>query len=123
VPGHTHTGSESAEAQQPADWEIPVLLTVARTGEGVAALAEAIERHRAWGKDTGELARRRRMRLEERVREQVERALRRLVWVDGGGAGALERALPGLERGEESPYDVAARIVGTVASDPSAPRS
>jgi LAO/AO transport system kinase len=126
VPGthpHAHPGPEGGERDAPAEWEIPVLLTIARTGEGVPELAEAIERHRAWGKETGELARRRRKRLEERVREQVERALRRRVWVEGGGAGALERALPGLERGEESPYDVAARIVGAVAPEPAAPTS
>jgi LAO/AO transport system kinase len=108
---------QPADADAPAAWEIPVLLTVARTGQGIPELAEAIERHRAWGKETGELRRRRRMRLEERVREQVERALRRVAWVDGGGAGALEDALPGLERGDESPYDVAARILGALCPE------
>src|SRR5690606_16429357 len=43
-----------------AAWEIPVLKTIAETGEGVDALAAALERHRDWLNESGELSRRRR---------------------------------------------------------------
>jgi LAO/AO transport system kinase len=110
-------GTGGRAGTEPDTWEIPVLQTVARTGQGVVELAEAVERHRGWATQTGELVRRRTGRLEERVREQVERALRRTAWIDTGGVDLLQQALPALERGEESPYDVAARILQAVRGD------
>jgi LAO/AO transport system kinase len=95
----------------PAQWEIPVLRTTAQTGEGVGELAEAVERHRAWLAESGELSNRRRQRLAERVREEVARAMLRHAWDERQGRETLERALPALEAGDETPYEVAARIV------------
>ena len=102
-------GSEQNAA--PAAWEIPVLKTTAETGEGVAELAETLERHVVWLNESGEMSRRRRQRLAERVREEVARTVQRSVWQERGGAEALERALPDLEAGRVTPYDVAALIL------------
>ncbi|HSJ07695.1 MAG TPA: methylmalonyl Co-A mutase-associated GTPase MeaB [Longimicrobiales bacterium] len=102
---------DSAQVAAPADWEIPVLKTTAETGEGVAELVAALDDHRAWLDRSGELSTRRRQRLAERVREEVARALLTTAWVERGGAEALDRALPDLEAGTTTPYDVAARIV------------
>ena len=103
---------QSEQSQQPEaqHWEIPVLKTIAETADGVPALAETLDRHRAWLGESGELSRRRRQRLEERVREEVARSLLRRTW-DEGGAAALEEALPALESGSITPYEVAAQIV------------
>ena len=98
-----------------AAWEIPVLLTQAEGGEGVAELVEKLDAHAAWLEETGELARRRRARLEERVRDAVQQGLLLRAWQDGEGAAILEEAMPGLETGETTPYEVAARIVRAVA--------
>jgi LAO/AO transport system kinase len=111
------SGARRAPAQDappagPGAWEIPVLKTTAETGEGVDALAAALERHRDWLMATGELSQRRRQRLAERVREEVARALLRGVWEDRGGAEALARALPDLEAGRVTPYELAAEIAG-----------
>jgi putative protein kinase ArgK-like GTPase of G3E family len=67
--------------------------------------------HRDWLAASGELSRRRRQRLAERVREEVGRALALRVWEEQGGAASLEAALPELESGTATPYEVAARIV------------
>jgi LAO/AO transport system kinase len=104
----------------PVDWEIPVLQTVAQTGKGIEALAAALDRHRAWALESGERARRRRKRLEERVREQVERAIRFRAWHEGPGQRLLDDALDPMESGDESPYDVAGRILRAVCADPAA---
>ena len=61
--------------------------------------------------ESGELSRRRRARLEERVRAVVERRLQRLAWRSGRGEALLAESLPELERGDTSPYAVAERIV------------
>jgi LAO/AO transport system kinase len=115
--GSTGAGSTAGAAVaggvgEPAFWEIPVLKTIAQTGEGVEELAATLERHRGWLGESGELTRRRRQRLAERVREEVARSLLRRAWFEHGGAEALEDALPALEAGETTPYEVAARIVG-----------
>ncbi|MBR9988400.1 MAG: methylmalonyl Co-A mutase-associated GTPase MeaB [Gemmatimonadetes bacterium] len=99
------------DVQTPGAWEIPVLKTIAETGEGVSELAEVLERHVTWLNETGEMSRRRRQRLAERVREEVSRSVQRSVWQERGGAEALEKALPDLEAGRVTPYDVAALIL------------
>jgi LAO/AO transport system kinase len=105
-PSAKSTASASATA-----WEIPVLKTIAEKAEGVAELAEALERHRGWLTDSGELGVRRQKRLSERVRDEVARLLLRRAWTERGGQDALEEALPALDAGETTPYEVAARIV------------
>ena len=103
------SGEQSVPAE-PQQWEIPVLKTIAETADGVPALAETLDRHRAWLGESGELSRRRRQRLSERVREEVARSLLRQTWEEGGAA-VLEQALPELESGSVTPYDIAAQIV------------
>lgn len=94
-----------------ADWEAPVLQTVAETGRGVTELAAALDSHTDWLVRSGERSRRRRARLAGRVREEVDRSVRQRVWADPAAASLLEAAGERLERGETSPFEVAARIV------------
>ncbi|CAN5757617.1 methylmalonyl Co-A mutase-associated GTPase MeaB [soil metagenome] len=104
APGDVH-------APDPATWPIPVMKTVAATADGVDELAATLDRHRTWLKESGELSRRRRQRLSERVRDEVARSLQLMAWQDGGGQSVLDAELPRLEAGETTPYEVAARIV------------
>lgn len=98
----------------PETWDIPVLQAIAETAQGVPDLLAALDRHRGWLVESGELQRRRRARLSRRVKEVVERRLARLAWVDGGGEALLEESLSALEGGRETPYEVAARIVRAI---------
>lgn len=102
---------ENENAPAPVTWEIPVMKTVAATAGGVDELAGTLDRHRTWLNESGELSRRRRGRLTERVKDEVMRSLLRRAWLDQGGRQLLESELPRLEAGETTPYDVAARIV------------
>jgi len=52
-----------------------IVKTVAQTGDGVAALWDAINEHRAYLESTGELERRRGKRIDEELREIVVRSL------------------------------------------------
>jgi LAO/AO transport system kinase len=97
-----------------AAWSIPVLKTSAQTGEGVDELLAAVDTHRAWLQASGELARRRRRRMAERVRDVVRRTLMAIAWSDGQGARILDEAMADLEEGNTTPYAVAARIVRAV---------
>ncbi len=105
-------------AQEQGGWAIPVLKTVAQTGEGIDELIATLDRHAVYLQESGELSRRRQRRVEERVRAVVERELRRMAWEAGPGEEILEKALPALETGDESPYTVAARIVRALRMEP-----
>jgi LAO/AO transport system kinase len=94
-----------------ADWQIPVLQTVAPEGRGVAELVTKLEHHRGWLERSGVRQRRWERRLQERVRAEVDRTLRRAVWMDGDGEAQLTAAMPELVGGAATPYEVAARIV------------
>jgi LAO/AO transport system kinase len=100
-----------AEADTTGSWAVPVLKTVAQKGDGLDELLATLDRHSEYLRQSGELARRRARRFEERTRAAVDRALRIRVWRESGGEEMLKAALPALEAGEESPYSVAARIV------------
>ena len=105
-------------AESEGGWAIPVLKTVAQSGEGIDELLRTLDRHQVYLHDSGELSRRRQARLAERVRAVVERRLQRLAWGSGRGDGVLAEALPALEAGETSPYEVAERIVRELGVHP-----
>jgi LAO/AO transport system kinase len=62
-------------AYGPGEWRPPILTTVATTGRGIPELIEAVLRFRAHieteGSDGGPAGRRRRARIEERLRERL----------------------------------------------------
>jgi LAO/AO transport system kinase len=102
-------------------WTIPVLKTVAQSGDGVPDLLDAVERHRAWLAESGELERRRRARARVRVRDVVDRELRRVAWASSASGPMLEAGLDGIVRGEATPYSVARTILaGLLAPEPPA---
>ncbi|MEN8374503.1 MAG: methylmalonyl Co-A mutase-associated GTPase MeaB [Gemmatimonadota bacterium] len=96
------------------EWTPPVLQTVARDGTGVDEVLATIEKHREWLAASGELERRRRERIKERVRQTVDRKLRFMAWRDGQGERLLEESMPALVAGNETPSAVAARIAAAV---------
>jgi LAO/AO transport system kinase len=107
--------------EPPEGWKIPVLKTVAHAGEGIDALLDAIDRHRVHLEESGELEHRRLARAEERVRDVVERDLRRRVWADSRSGSALTAGLEAIVRGEETPYSVATSIVDVLVSPAAGP--
>jgi LAO/AO transport system kinase len=125
VPAHhgvdlarTGRGRSAEQAETPpaeAPWTIPVLRTIAENGTGLPPLVEALDGHRAWLSESGELGRRRRRRLAERVRDAVTRGLLQAAWMKKEGEAILQQALPDLEAARVSPYEVAARIVRAAA--------
>ncbi|MBT8397806.1 MAG: methylmalonyl Co-A mutase-associated GTPase MeaB [Gemmatimonadetes bacterium] len=102
--------SESEEAQGPT-WEIPVLQTVAHSGEGVDDLLDAVAGHRAYLEESGVLLKRREARAADRVRDVVERELRKTAWNHPGVLRALEAGVAGIVSGTETPYSLAGSIL------------
>jgi len=107
-------------APEPEGWTIPVLKTVAHQSEGIEELMEAVEAHRSWMLESGELERRRRDRARTRVRDVVERELRRVAWRSEEVAGLLDRGLDGIQAEEATPYSVSRQILDALLHQPSA---
>jgi LAO/AO transport system kinase len=100
----------SAEAER--GWEVPVLTSNALSGDGLAELVAAVDTHRAWLEESGALAIRRRARARARVRDVVERGLRRAAWTTEAVEASLDGGLDRIEAGEGTPYSVAQEILG-----------
>lgn len=97
----------AALAEHPEVWTPPVLRTVAAQNEGIAEVADALDRHFRYLEASGELRQRRRSRLRERVMEVVEQQLRQRLWRDAGTMAWLDAQLDGLESGALVPFAVA----------------
>jgi LAO/AO transport system kinase len=91
-------------------WQVPVLLTVATQGQGVAELVEVIAEHRRYLRASGEGATRTAAsRHEEFVAALRDELVRRLeAAMRNGAIGAL---LEQVERGEIDPYAGLARVL------------
>ena len=102
---------------KPPRWQPPVLITAAARDEGLDELWRAIQAHRAYLADSGELAARRRRRLKqevialvaERARQEAESAL--------DGDSVLGRKLLGNGTGPVDPYALASEILAQVSRD------
>jgi LAO/AO transport system kinase len=108
--GRADKDATARPSAQPV-WEPVVLQTVAPRGEGVPALIEALDRHRAYLEASGRLTARRRERLADRTRAAVNRAVHRWVWEGSTAESILSQALEDMAAGTRSPYEVAAEIL------------
>jgi LAO/AO transport system kinase len=99
-----------------SEWEIPVQMTVATLGRGVAEVLDRFEQHLAWLGASGTLDRRRRQRLAQRleglVRERLWERFQHAV-----PAGAWERAVAQLGERQETPNRLAAELVEGSGAD------
>jgi LAO/AO transport system kinase len=86
-------------------WKPPILLTVAQSGKGVDEVVEALETHRAWLGETGQLAVRRARRARAEVEAVAVAALRRRWEI--GDRSALDALAEAVAAGESDPYAAA----------------
>jgi len=93
-------------------WSPPVVSTVARSGEGVEDLMDAIKAHRLWLEESGELEERRRVRQRVRVQDVMDRELRRIVWNSDAVLAELDQASNRIRKGKDTSYSVAWDILG-----------
>lgn len=103
-----------APAREPEGWEVPVLTTNALTNEGVPELLRTVADHRAWLEGSGQLEARRRERAAVRIRDVVDRGLRRVAWNSPTARELLDAGVDRIARGEGTPYSAADEILGTL---------
>ena len=105
----THRGMRLPDSGAGEPWEPPVLRCVASEGEGLDAVAAAIDRHLEYQRSSGGLAARRadrvRAEVESIVADTAARRVRR----------ALRQGVPGVgeegDLGDVDPYAIAERIL------------
>lgn len=103
--------SRMLDMSAPGAWRPPVVRCAATSGEGVGEVWEAIGRHRRHLEEGGELAERRRRRLEDELRQIVVRRLEQEAY--GRCAGAeFDRLLSQLWERRIDPYTAAEALVG-----------
>ena len=103
------------EARAAGDWRPPIVKTVAARGQGVDELVEALEKHRAWMDEHGELAGRRRRRAAQEVETIAVTALRQRFG-DLHGDRRLDALAGRVAAGQLDPYTAADELVAGVTS-------
>lgn len=92
----------------PQEWEPPVNLTVASTGDGVNEVVEATDRHRAWLVETGALTRRRELRAREEILDTASALTRARLLENRPGVEALAAE---VAAGQRTAFEAARSLV------------
>ncbi|NLG20582.1 MAG: methylmalonyl Co-A mutase-associated GTPase MeaB [Actinomycetales bacterium] len=98
---------------EPGLWRPPVVKTIADRGEGLDDVLEALDKHRAWMDDNGELHRRRVRRARSEIEAIAVAQLRERMGVLGHGED-LATAAEQVVAGETDPYAAADRVVAAL---------
>lgn len=98
----------------PGDWRQPIVSTIASQGDGIDEMVEAIEKHRAWLVESGELDRRRRRRVRDEI-EAIALAALRQRFADVHGNDQLDTLADRVLLAEIDPYAAADEIVAVVS--------
>ncbi len=103
-------GFRSPHSSSTEAWMPDIIKTVANTGEGIEHVASFIGKHRTYLENSGQLQRRRRARLVDRVKEIVDEQLQIDLWSDARKK-SLERALAEVDARKRTPYDLAEELL------------
>jgi LAO/AO transport system kinase len=100
----------------PADgtWAVPVLAASAANGTGVAELADAVDQHAAWLRESGELARRERAATVARIRNVAKDLLLERMQ-DANDANGFSSAVDEVMSKRLDPHAAAIRLIGPPA--------
>jgi LAO/AO transport system kinase len=94
-------------------WKIPVLAAQAVNNIGMTELFQAIESHRQFLIETGELELRRKARRREELLSRVEYEVRRRLTAKAGTDPVLTQLLEEVGAGKIDPYTASAKILGS----------
>jgi LAO/AO transport system kinase len=98
-------------------WRPPIVKTVAARSEGVDDVLAAIEKHRAWMDEHGELTRRRRARAAAEI-EAIALGTVKQRLADVHGSAALDEAAARVVAGDTDPYSAAEQLVESLGTSP-----
>ena len=110
------------ERRGPGEWRPPVVTTVASREEGLDELVAALEKHRGWLEETGELRVRRRARAGDEIEAIALTTLRERMGDLRGGSRLAELAEQ-VVAGTSDPFTSAGQLVEEIARAPYDERS
>ncbi len=116
APAHGPAAASQGHAGAPR-WEIPVLKTSAGRGEGIDELLGAILAHGRWLRASGTLEARRERRALSRIRDVVERRLRRRAERFFASDPRLAQRVMDVKTGRATAYGVADRIMPAILKE------
>jgi LAO/AO transport system kinase len=96
-------------------WKPPIVLTVARSGRGLAEVVTELDRHRSWLEESGELTRRRTRRAREEI-QAIAVAMLRDRWERVSGHDDLDALAEAVAAGGKDPYAAADELVLAVST-------
>lgn len=96
---------------QSRSWRPPVVKTVSLTGQGVGDLYQALEKHWAYLRESGELTKKREQRLRNEVFDLVVEELRQEIDACLENKGMMEELLARVISREINPYVAAGQIL------------
>jgi len=105
-PGADETARDLAQMLSLAKdrpWKTPIVRTSAQSGDGVPQLVEAIDRHRAWSRESGEYLERRRAAARSEVEALLQEALLREL-AGRVGESRLDAAVARVAERSLDPY-------------------
>jgi LAO/AO transport system kinase len=106
-----------ALSHDPEGWQVPILRTEAARGEGVAELAEAIDRHRAHIEDAGTLDERRARNLRNEVLGIATSRMRRRMEATAASDPETATLLERVVRRELDPASAASELLERQADE------
>ncbi|MEM2142182.1 MAG: methylmalonyl Co-A mutase-associated GTPase MeaB [Candidatus Thorarchaeota archaeon] len=92
-------------------WRPPVLLTNARTGEGIPTLVSTVDAHLRYLRESGLLEARALKRTRQELQEIMEYSLTRELLHALQGRPEYEDAIRKISRREDDPYSIAQRLI------------
>ena len=98
---------------EPGSWRPPIVKAIASRGDGVDKIVEAIEKHRAWMDEHGELEHRRRVRAAAEI-EAIALGTVRQRFGQVHGSAALDAAAARVVAGDTDPYTAAEDLVASL---------
>jgi len=106
-----------ALSHDPEGWQVPILRTEAARGEGVAELAEAIDRHRAHIEQAGTLEQRRARNLRNEVLGIATSRMRRQMEATAASDPEIAELLEKVVRRELDPASAASELLERQADE------
>ncbi len=112
IPFGTHLAQRFGSAEPGgSSWFPPLLKTIATDGTGVDAVADALEQHDIFLRQSGCEARQLRARVEARLRQTVRTMAARAVLSEAAASGELEQIVDALTEHALDPYTAAERLL------------
>lgn len=98
-------------------WEVPLLRTVAVTGEGVPELMDAVLKYRAWLEESGVWGKRRLRQARAKLREMIVGRVERALWDSPSHRELLDDLSQGLATGRLEPVRAVDEFMDRVRSN------